>query len=1356
MPHLRVSLLGSFRASLDGEPVTGFLSNKVRALLAYLMVEGDRPHSRDGLAGLLWPESPDQMARGSLRAALANLRKVIQDEQANPHFLKKNVHSIRFNPESDHWLDLGVFQNLSAGHISEEDSASYQSQINRLEQAVKLCHGGFMEGFYLENCPEFDEWMLVKREQLSRNLSETLYAAIQIFEHLGDFRSARLYAQRQLELEPWDERAHQRLMYFWALSGKRASAIAQYETCRRILAEELNMEPSPETIQLFKQIMEGKIQGSSTIDSLSEDSTFGLISIREEPPIMQFPVFLQKDETGQEERQAFFSRQKEMLCLNTHLKEALRGNGRIVFIKGEAGSGKTALASEFAYQAMQRNPKLIAAAGRCNAFTGSGDPYRLFKSILQMLCGDIESSWDPKMISKDHATRLWSLMPLTANTILEAGPNMIDSFVSGNDLKDRLRIADPSSHKLQITLTEIQNNRSVSTFPQQLALVDEFTNILQIVSQRYPLLLFLDDLQWIDRDSASLLFHLGRHLPGNRILIIGAYRSEEIIRDAGEEEHPLNPVIHELTRLFGNVGIDLDQADGRAFQDDLLSNWSIQLNQETRDELYHLTNGHPLFARELISDMLIQGDLLQSEGGFYIKTRQFNWEKMPNRIEAVIAERIQRLPEACQKILAVASVEGEEFIAEVVAKALGLTTGEVIQHLSGPLSKIHRLVEARGQLRIGVHTYAQYQFRHNLFQRYLYQCLDPVEHSNLHLAVGNALEYFHNIGKVESNPNWKATVIQLARHFEIAGLEEKAADYLLLAADLARELQSHHEGIDYFQRALQIQKSRKNYEGAARTLIKLGLTHHTIFEFNQANKAFEEGNLLYQYANKIAPVNISAPSRALRIDWEALSTFDPALSNDIASAEVSDQLFSGLLLLTFDGDLVPDLASSWDVLDDGHRYLFKLREGLRWSDDTPVTAMDFEYAWKRVLNPATGSPCASLFYCIQGAVEYNQTVSGIADQVGIRAIDPTLLQVDLATPTSFFPYLLALPAFKPVPCHIVEKYGETWTIPQKIQSNGPFRLQDWEEGRMARFERNPCYRGDFPGNLEQVELYLVPDWHDRLKMYEADELDVQDLTWFPPREAEHLRLTHAGEYISKPYLFTGYIGFDVSRLPFDDVRVRQAFGLAIDKDILADVVGRGRLPPAKGGFVPPGIPGHVEGIGLPYNPQKARRLLAEAGYPDGRGFPSLSFVIPQGAIIVDLDFVRSQWQRNLGLTFDFEILDFLTIVQRLMSSPPQLYAFSYVADYPDPDSFLRSPFCLPATRWQNPAFDFLVNEAVKATDNDERMKLYQQAENILIEESPLLPLVYGRQHLLLKPWVKRYPTSTSRSIHWKDVVLSRD
>ena len=1346
MPHLRISLLGPFRASLDGKPLTGFLSNKVRALLAYLVVENDRPHSRDTLTGLFWPESPNPMARGSLRAALTNLRKVIRDKQATPPYLEIDVRSIRFNLECDYWLDLSIFQDLIIDSLpTKEDPASYKSKINRLEQAVKVCHRGFLEGFYLENCPEFDEWMLIKREQINKSLSESLYALMQLHEYFGDYQSAKLYAHRQLELEPWDEQAHRQLMYFLARSGRRAAALAQYESCRRLLADELNVEPSSETIQLVRQIREGKFQSSRRV-----------ISKQKELQAIQLPTFLQKDEPDKDVHLVFFARHEEMDRLNAHLTDALKGSGRVIFIQGEAGSGKTTLAFEFAHRAMSGNPDLVVAMGRCNAFTGIGDPYQPFRNILQMLSGDMELHWQAGTISKEQASRLWSLMPLTAKTILDTGPNLVDTIISRNYLREQLQITVPYLEQLSKFSEENQNDRQGYLIPEQLAIFDEYTSVLQILSQQSPLLLILDDLQWIDRGSISLLFHLGRHLPGNRILIVGTYRPEELERDAGGEEHPLSPVMHELTRLYGDLLVDLDQANGQAFVDDLLTNRSIKLDEKSRDDLYRLTQGHPLFSLELLSDIQMRGYLLQSDNGSWVKTKPFNWESLPKRVEAVIAERIQRLPEICQEILAVASVEGDEFTAEVIAYSLGLPLNRVIQYLSGALNKPYLLVEALWKRHIGEKSLSQYHFRHNLFQRYVYQHLDLVQRTDFHEAVGKALEHFFMVNNIKTDPNIKSIIVQLARHFEIAGLEEKAADYLLLAANLAKELQSHQEAIDYYQRALRLQKSMKNYEGAARSLIKLGLTYHTIFEFNQANKVYDEGNLLYQYASKVSPVNISPAPHALRIDWEALSTFDPAMAYDVASAEVNDQLFSGLLSLSFDGNLVPEAAVSWNILDKGYRYLFKLREDIRWSDGTPVTAMDFEFAWKRVLNPNTVSPIASMLYCIQGAMEFNNGISKDFDQVGIHAINQIELQVDLVTPTSFFPYLLALPAYKPIPHHILDKYGESWTAVNNIQSNGPFRLKAWEEGRVACFERNPYYYGDFPGNLERVELYLVPDWQDRLKMFEANELDLLDLTWFPPRDAEHLRLRYAGEYISKPYLFTGYVGFDVSQPPFDDVRVRQAFGLAIDKDVLAEVVGRGHLPPAKGGFVPPGMPGHVEGIGLPYNPQKARRLLAEAGYPDGRGFPSFNFVIPQGAIIVDLDFVRSQWQKNLGLTFDCEILDFLTMVQRLGDSLPQLYAFSWVADYPDPDSFLRSSFCLPATRWQNTAYNLLVNEALKASDNEERMILYRQAENILIEEAPLLPLVYGRQHLIFKPWVKRFPTSTSRSVHWKDVIILRD
>jgi DNA-binding SARP family transcriptional activator len=248
MAHLSLSLLGAFQVTLDGQPVTGFKSNKVRALLAYLAVEADRPHRREVLAGLLWPEWPDRDALSNLRYALSNLRKVIGDRQAQPPFLLITRDALQFNPAADTWLDVTAFTELV------EADATDPSAIEQLEEAVDLYRGPFLEGFSVDDSPAFEEWALFTREQIARQVSSALRRLAVTCERRGDYEQAQAYAWRQLELESWDEAAHQQLMRTLALSGQRGAALAQYETCRRLLAEELGVEPAEETTRLYEQM----------------------------------------------------------------------------------------------------------------------------------------------------------------------------------------------------------------------------------------------------------------------------------------------------------------------------------------------------------------------------------------------------------------------------------------------------------------------------------------------------------------------------------------------------------------------------------------------------------------------------------------------------------------------------------------------------------------------------------------------------------------------------------------------------------------------------------------------------------------------------------------------------------------------------------------------------------------------------------------------------------------------------------------------------------------------------------------------------------------------------------------------
>jgi oligopeptide transport system substrate-binding protein len=215
--------------------------------------------------------------------------------------------------------------------------------------------------------------------------------------------------------------------------------------------------------------------------------------------------------------------------------------------------------------------------------------------------------------------------------------------------------------------------------------------------------------------------------------------------------------------------------------------------------------------------------------------------------------------------------------------------------------------------------------------------------------------------------------------------------------------------------------------------------------------------------------------------------------------------------------------------------------------------------------------------------------------------------------------------------------------------------------------RNPDYHGRFRGNVQWVELPFG-ERLARLELYEADSLDIFLLDHLPPLERDRARQRQAGEYISVPQLGTWYVGFDVSRPPFDNPRVRRAFVLATDKETLADVVMRGYLAPATGGFVPVGMPGHSAGIGLPYDPDQARQLLAEAGYPDGDGFPVVEALTGHhGEMALQSEYLQAQWQENLGVEITWETMESAMLSDRLRREPPHMFLSGWTADYPDPD-----------------------------------------------------------------------------------------
>jgi DNA-binding SARP family transcriptional activator/predicted ATPase len=781
MAYLSLSLLGPFQVTLAEEPVTSFEADKVRALLAYLAVEADRPHRRDSLVGLLWPDCLDRTARTNLRNALAILRKTIGDRNATPPFLLITRETIQFNTASDAWVDVTAFIDLL------ETKGPPQQNIRRLEEVVVLYRGNFLEGFYVKGSTAFEDWCSLTRERFQRQALMALHRLAGYYEQSGEYERACNYAWRQVELEPWQEEAHQQLMRLLALSGQRSAALAQYETCRHLLDEELDVEPTEETTRLYEQIRDGKLKAPVPRPAC--------------PPslVAKPPAFLAEEEPLEVERPVFVARERELAQLDRFLDLALSSQGQVVFVTGEAGSGKTALIQEFTRRAQDAHADLVSVSGNGNAHTGIGDPYLPFRQVLELLTGDAEARWAAGAITRDYARRLWNTLPFTAQALVEAGPDLIDTFVPGIVLVERALAYAPDGADWLTRLDELVKRKTILTAPspQQSAIFEQYARVLQTLARQRPLVLVLDDLQWADLGSISLLFHLGRQLAGSRILIVGAYRPEEITLGRGGERHPLEPVINEYQRQFGSIMVNMDEAESRDFVEVFLDSEPNRLGLPFRQMLYQQTRGHPLFAVELLRGLQERGVLVQDPKGRWIEGPALDWETLPPKVEGVIAERIGRLTDPLREALRTASVEGETFTAEVVAQVQAADEREIVARLSDELDRRHRLVSAQGILRIGDQFLSQYRFRHILFQKYLYDSLDQVERARLHEEVGTALEALYGETAEE-------IAVQLARHFKQAGMAKRTILYLHQAGNKAVRLSANEEAIAHFTQALEL------------------------------------------------------------------------------------------------------------------------------------------------------------------------------------------------------------------------------------------------------------------------------------------------------------------------------------------------------------------------------------------------------------------------------------------------------------------------------------------------------------------------------------------------------------------------
>lgn len=599
--------------------------------------------------------------------------------------------------------------------------------------------------------------------------------------------------------------------------------------------------------------------------------------------------------------QIFVGRERELAMLEAHLTRALAGQGHIVLVQGEAGLGKTALLQEFTRRAQAQHPGLVVAVGDCSAQTGAGEPYLPFREAIGLLAGDFEAKLAQGRITVENASRIKKTLAYSGLVLLEVAPDLIELLVPGGKiistagikLGGKMGKAVVGQTTVQSRLKTIASAKNTlleagKTPLDQEHIFEQCASFLLKLATKQPLLVTLDDLQWADASSLSLLYHLARRIDGSPILIVGAYRPEELSGFRGGERHPLEKVEAELSRLLGEITVELGRADAaqsRWFVDAYVDSQPNRLGEDFRNALARHTGGHPLFVVELLHDLQANGDLVKDVAGRWTESSTLNWNKLPARVEGVVRDRVNRLEREQRETLTVASVAGQRFIAELVAELRDVDPRAMVRTLSDELGRRQRLVEAEGIERIDARRLSSYRFYHHLYQSYVYGQLDEVERSYLHEDMAVALERLY-AGRVD------AIAVQLAWHFDQAGRMDRAGHYLRRAGELAAAAYAHEEAVQHFSRALAL--APENDHAAQ---LELLLAREAVYDW-QGQRQAQASDLqaLAKLAEIIGDPQVQAAVRLREANYQRLTGHYPAaLKNAEAAVSLAERAGDRLL-----------------------------------------------------------------------------------------------------------------------------------------------------------------------------------------------------------------------------------------------------------------------------------------------------------------------------------------------------------------------------------------------------------------------------------------------------------------------------
>jgi oligopeptide transport system substrate-binding protein len=491
-------------------------------------------------------------------------------------------------------------------------------------------------------------------------------------------------------------------------------------------------------------------------------------------------------------------------------------------------------------------------------------------------------------------------------------------------------------------------------------------------------------------------------------------------------------------------------------------------------------------------------------------------------------------------------------------------------------------------------------------------------------------------------------------------------------------------------------------------------------------------------------------------------TMDPAKSTGMPEANYLQAIFEGLTSLDAKGLPIPAAAEKWEVSPDGLKYTFHLRANAKWSNGDSVTAQDFEYSWKRLLSPQLAAEYAYMLFPVKGAEVYNNG-KGTVDQVGVKALDDKTLEVTLEKPTAYFLAVLSHPSTYPINKKVIEAAGDKWAGEiGTLIGNGPFKVVEWVHGSKLTMVKNDQYWDKDKVKLSKLEWALLESNATGMSMFDNKQLDYM----YDPPVTEADRLKQENKLQLGNYLGVYYYELNNKKAPFDNPKVRKAFALAIDRDSLVKNVLKGIHKPATGwispGFTDPTtMKDFTEGSGgyIKTDVAEAKKLLADAGYPDGKGLPPITLLFNTNdnhkAIA---EAVQEMWKKNLGVEVELQNQEWKVFLQTRKSGEFQIARAGWIGDYPDPMTFADYFLTNGGNNWgkySNLAYDKLIATAQETNDQNVRMKAMHDAEKILMDDMGIIPIYFYNKPYCLNPKVKGIVAPATGVVNYKDAYIEQ-